>query len=40
LNLRFFKLDELGKPIPGGHQIGQKQQFFPAVAGAEAEGST
>ena len=24
-------IDELGKPIPAGHVIGQKQQFFPAV---------
>jgi methionyl-tRNA synthetase len=30
-----FTLDELGKPIPGGHEIGQKLQYFPAVAGAE-----
>ncbi|MFN7683937.1 MAG: methionine--tRNA ligase [Oligoflexia bacterium] len=28
-----FKLDELGRPIPGGHRIGAKQQYFPAVAG-------
>jgi len=36
-----FKLDELGKAIPAGHQIGQKQQYFASVAGAEAgaEGS-
>jgi methionyl-tRNA synthetase len=32
-----FKLDELGKPIAAGHVIGQKQQYFPAVAGAEPE---
>jgi methionyl-tRNA synthetase len=30
-----FTIDELGKPIPGGHEIGQKLQYFPAVAGAE-----
>lgn len=30
-----FSIDELGKPIPAGHQIGQKQQFFPAVDGAD-----
>ncbi|MEW5848359.1 MAG: class I tRNA ligase family protein [Myxococcota bacterium] len=34
-----FRLDELGVPIPAGHVIGQKQQYFPAVAGADkAEG--
>lgn len=27
-----FTVDELGKPIPAGHAIGQKQAFFPAVA--------
>lgn len=32
-----FSLDELGKPIPAGHKIGQKQQFFPAVEGASNE---
>lgn len=31
-----LRLDELGKPIPAGHAIGQKQQYFPAVAGADA----
>jgi methionyl-tRNA synthetase len=31
-----FNVDELGKPIPGGHEIGAKQQYFPAVAGAES----
>jgi len=29
-----FSIDELGKPIPAGHVIGQKQQFFPAVEGS------
>jgi methionyl-tRNA synthetase len=24
-----FRLDELGVPIPAGHEIGQKQQYFP-----------
>lgn len=32
-----FSVDELGKPIPAGHTIGQKQQFFPAVEGSESE---
>lgn len=27
-----FRLDELGTPIPAGHRIGAKQQYFPAVA--------
>ncbi|OFZ17933.1 MAG: methionine--tRNA ligase [Bdellovibrionales bacterium GWB1_55_8] len=31
-----FRIDELGTPIPAGHEIGPKQQFFPAVAGVEA----
>jgi methionyl-tRNA synthetase len=26
-----FTLEELGKPIPAGHVIGEKQQFFPAA---------
>ena len=26
-----FCIDELGKPIPGGHEIGPKVQYFPAV---------
>jgi methionyl-tRNA synthetase len=26
-----FRVEELGTPIPAGHAIGQKQQFFPAV---------
>src|SRR6185295_4594081 len=26
-----FRVEELGRPIPAGHEIGQKQQFFPAV---------
>jgi methionyl-tRNA synthetase len=32
-----FSIDELGKPIPVGHEIGQKQQFFPAVEGQITE---
>jgi methionyl-tRNA synthetase len=30
-----FRVEELGTPIPAGHKIGEKQQYFPAVAGAE-----
>jgi methionyl-tRNA synthetase len=26
-----FTIEELGKPIPAGHVIGEKQQFFPAA---------
>ncbi len=32
-----FSIDELGKPIPAGHSIGLKQQFFPAVEGSLEE---
>lgn len=32
-----FSIDELGQPIPAGHVIGQKQQFFPAVEGSSEE---
>jgi methionyl-tRNA synthetase len=32
-----FRLDQLGTPIPAGHSIGQKQQYFPAVEGATKE---
>lgn len=32
-----FTLEQLGTPIPAGHGIGQKQQFFPAVEGAASE---
>lgn len=32
-----FSIDELGKAIPAGHAIGQKQQFFPAVEGSVEE---
>jgi methionyl-tRNA synthetase len=31
-----FRIDELGTPIAAGHELGQKQAFFPAVAQAEA----
>ena len=31
-----FTIDELGKPIAAGHEIGPKQQYFPA-AGTEGE---
>jgi methionyl-tRNA synthetase len=30
-----FRVEELGTPIPGGHAIGEKQQYFPAVAREE-----
>jgi methionyl-tRNA synthetase len=30
-----FSVDQLGVAIPAGHEIGQKQQYFPAVAAAE-----
>ena len=29
-----FSIDELGKPMAAGHEIGAKQEYFPAVAGA------
>ncbi|MEA9357606.1 class I tRNA ligase family protein [Bacteriovorax sp. PP10] len=32
-----FSIDELGKPIPAGHAIGQKQQYFAAVEGSSEE---
>ncbi len=28
-----FSVDELGKPIPAGHRIGEKDTYFPHVAG-------
>jgi methionyl-tRNA synthetase len=31
-----FRVDELGKPMPAGHEIGEKQTYFPAVAEAPA----
>jgi methionyl-tRNA synthetase len=30
-----FRVDELGVPIPAGHAIGPKQEYFPVPAGAE-----
>jgi len=32
-----FRIEELGTGIPAGHLIGQKQQYFPAVAGVTPE---
>lgn len=32
-----FKVDELGIAIPAGHEIGQKQQFFPACEDAPTQ---
>ena len=29
-----FRIDELGTPIPAGHELGPKQPYFPAVAAA------
>jgi methionyl-tRNA synthetase len=29
-----FRIDELGTPIPAGHELGQKLSYFPAVADA------
>jgi methionyl-tRNA synthetase len=29
-----FRIDELGTPIPAGHEVGPKQQYFPAPAAA------
>jgi methionyl-tRNA synthetase len=29
-----FSIDELGKPIPAGHKIGEKREYFPAVEGS------
>lgn len=34
-----FSVEELGRPIPAGHVVGEKQEFFPPVAGASAESS-
>jgi methionyl-tRNA synthetase len=31
-----FTLDELGVPIPAGHEVGPKQEYFPAVADEKA----
>jgi methionyl-tRNA synthetase len=32
-----FKVDELGHPIPAGHLIGEKQEYFPAVPQTASE---
>jgi methionyl-tRNA synthetase len=32
-----FRLDELGKPIPAGHELGHNQKYFPGDARASAE---
>jgi methionyl-tRNA synthetase len=32
LPVEVFQIEELGKPIAAGHAIGEKQQYFPAVA--------
>ncbi|MBC7714162.1 MAG: class I tRNA ligase family protein, partial [Rhizobacter sp.] len=37
LPMSVFSIDELGQPIPAGHVIGQKQQFFAAVEGSVSE---
>jgi methionyl-tRNA synthetase len=39
LNLppEIFKVDELGVPIPAGHNIGQMLQFFPQVEGTHGD---
>jgi methionyl-tRNA synthetase len=31
-----FNIDQLGTGIPAGHVIGEKQEYFPSVAGAHA----
>ena len=35
-----WNVDELGTPIPPGHVLGEKQQYFPAGAGAPAGEAT
>ncbi len=32
-----FRLEELGVPLPAGHKIGPKQEYFPAVEGVGEE---
>ena len=39
LDASVFSIDELGKPMKAGHEIGPKGQYFPAVAGAVEAGS-
>jgi len=31
LDTGVFRVEELGRPIPAGHMIGPKQEYFPAV---------
>jgi methionyl-tRNA synthetase len=31
-----FRVDELGTPIPAGHELGPKQTYFPVPEGTEA----
>jgi methionyl-tRNA synthetase len=31
-----FRIDELGTPIPAGHELGQKLPYFPSAAGSPA----
>ena len=33
-----FRVDELGVPIPAGHELGPKQPYFPVPAGMEPRG--
>ena len=35
-----FRVSELGTPIPAGHELGRKQEFFPASSGAAASDAT
>jgi methionyl-tRNA synthetase len=35
-----FRIDELGKPVPAGHAIGEKQAYFPVVADAPGAGAS
>jgi methionyl-tRNA synthetase len=32
-----FRIDELGVPLPAGHEVGPVGQYFPAVAGAKED---
>jgi methionyl-tRNA synthetase len=34
-----FRVDELGTPIPAGHEVGPKQEYFRAIASASTEAS-
>jgi methionyl-tRNA synthetase len=33
-----FRIDELGVPIPAGHAVGPKQEYFPVPPGQDPEG--